>query len=54
VVAGRYACRVAGAAAELVWSDDRARLVARAVRHDGDLAALWRWWVTDAPGATRT
>ncbi len=51
VVAGAYACRVVDGAAEIVWTDERLALVARAVRVDSDLVALWRWWLSDAPGA---
>jgi hypothetical protein len=42
--AGAYACRVHADLAEIWWTVDDARLVGHAIRHDGDLAALFSWW----------
>jgi hypothetical protein len=48
---GAYACRRADGRAEIVWSDDRHGLVARAIGRDADLGAIYRWWLAAAPGA---
>jgi hypothetical protein len=42
--AGRYVCRVVGARAEMWWTVDDAGVLGHAIRHDGDLAALFSWW----------
>jgi len=50
-VAGAYRCAAVAGRSEVVWTDSEHALVARATGRDGDLAALYRWWSTDAPGA---
>jgi hypothetical protein len=40
---------VAGGRARLVWSNERARVLAVASRGDGDLRSLFEWWTT-VPG----
>jgi hypothetical protein len=49
VPSGRYRCLVAGGHARLVWSNERARVLAFASRGDGDLRSLFEWWTT-VPG----
>jgi hypothetical protein len=50
-VAGVYTCRLRGGVAEIVWTDDALGILGVA-RADGiDLAQLFEWWRTDAPGA---
>jgi hypothetical protein len=38
----RVAC--AGAHVQIVWTNTRVNIVARADRTDGNVAALWTWW----------
>jgi len=49
VPSGRYRCVVVGGRAHLVWSSERARVLAVASRGDGDLRSLFEWWST-VPG----
>jgi serine/threonine-protein kinase len=49
---GRLACSKRGAEALAVWSDERLGVLSEAVRGDGDIRALYRWWRTSA-GPTR-
>ncbi len=50
-VVGRYSCRIVGRRAELVWSDTELGIVGRAISEQADLATLYEWWTTRAPGA---
>lgn len=47
-MAGRYACRMEDGAAGLWWTADGAGVLVHAVRADGDLAELFRWWRSDS------
>ena len=42
---GRVVCAISDRGAQLVWSVDRAGLLLRADRSDGDMARLFSWWV---------
>ncbi len=50
-VVGHYACRIVAGRAELVWGDANLGIVGRASARTDDLAGLYQWWATDAPGA---
>ncbi|MGQ0825995.1 MAG: hypothetical protein ACT4OX_13375 [Actinomycetota bacterium] len=43
--AGRYLCRAEDGRAALWWTDERSGVLAHATRDDGDLAALFAWWL---------
>lgn len=48
---GRLACYVADEGyAALVWTDDRLQIVSYASRDDGDIAAVYDWWVGPEAG----
>ena len=49
VTAGRFACKVVDGHAHLWWTEAATGVLAHATRADGDLGALFAWWLDGAP-----
>ena len=51
--AGQLACYAKDGSAWILWTYEGQQIAARAVRHDGDAARLYDWWLQQASGFLR-